>query len=116
MSSSLVRLLAALLGLHLQHARREASEDLGRVAGGIVFIVVGVALALLAIVLGHLALVEHLAPRLGHGFALLVVGAGDLTLALPLLLAGRARLRKPILAGTRELVRETVATLSAPPA
>jgi hypothetical protein len=118
MTTGLARLIAALLGMHLQHARREASQDLGRVVVGIVLVVLAVTLILLAVILGHIALVEHLASawRLSAVGARLTVGAGDLIAAVPLLLVARLRLRKPILAETRELVRETVASLSAPPA
>lgn len=114
LGAGLVRLIASLLGLHLQHAQREAAHDLERLVGGFLVLLVGLALGLFALLFAHVALIEHLASALHYGRvpALLLVAAGDLVLSVPLYVVGRLRLRKPILTETRELVRQTVASLS----
>ncbi|MCC6521924.1 MAG: phage holin family protein [Polyangiaceae bacterium] len=117
LGAGLVRALGTMLGLHLQYAQREAVNDLGRILGGALLILVGVVLALVAVLFGHLALSDYLATALPCTpmQAFLLVAAGDLVLGLPLILVGRARVKKPILAETRALVRRTVTSLSESP-
>ena len=99
--------------MHLEHAQREASSDLGRLTGGLVLVVAGALFAACALVVAHGAAVWALREYtvLGWLYSLLAVAGGDLLLALLLLLGGRAKLRKPILKDTRQLIRRTVKSL-----
>jgi uncharacterized membrane protein YqjE len=110
----LMRSLGVLLQAHLQHAQREASTDIGRLVAGVfligaagLFLGLAVMLAELAAVVATTALLRG--DRLG---ALLIVGAGNLLLTLLLALWARAKLRRPLLRETRELLRRTVSSLT----
>lgn len=106
----LVRALGAVLGVHIQYAQREAKSDMGRVLGGILLLGVALLFVALAVVFGHVALAYYLAlaTALDPLGAVVVVAAGDLGLAVLLVLVGRARLKKPVLQETRTLVKRTV--------
>lgn len=113
----LVRAVGAMLGLHIQYAQREVRGDLGRLLTGVVLLVVGLLLLFVALLLGHAGLILYLARAvrgLGPMRAALIVAGGDLVLALLVLLAGRARLNKPILQQTRALVRRAVSSIAEP--
>jgi len=109
-----LRAVGALLGVHIQYARREAATDIGRMVAGIVLLVLAVIIALFALALGHGALVIYLkdATRLTLWGAVLSVAGGDMLLALALLLLGRSRLKRPIMVQTRTLVKKTVTSMS----
>jgi hypothetical protein len=106
----LARALGAVLGVHIQYAQREAKDDMGRVIGGIALLVTAAVFVVFAILFGHLALAYYLASatKLSMMGAVGVVGAGDLALAIMLVLVGRGRLKKPVLKETRSLVKRTV--------
>jgi hypothetical protein len=108
---TLLRVFAAMLGLHIRHAQKEVGRDVERVIGAIVLLAVGGVLGMLALVLGHLALIHYLTPIIGRLRAVLAVAGGDLFVALVLFLTARRRLKKPMLVETRAMVRRTVATL-----
>ncbi len=108
--TGLARALAAVLGVHVQYAQREAKTDIGRIVGGIVILVVAGVFVVFAILFGHLALAYYLAAATALNMmgAVGAVAAGDLALATMLLLLARARLKKPVLAQTRSLLKQTV--------
>ncbi|MEM9695640.1 MAG: phage holin family protein, partial [Myxococcota bacterium] len=87
--------LGTVAGLHLQYAQREAADDAGRVLSGVGLAAVGALLFAVALGLAHVALVLYLAAAtpLAPWGAVLVVAAGDLGLAVVLLLIARLRLR-----------------------
>lgn len=105
-----MRALGSVLGVHIEYAQREAKSDIGRVVFGVVLLVVAALFAMFALLFGHVALAFRLStlPALGTLGAIGVVAAGDLGLAILLLLIGRSRLHKPVLAQTRSLVKRTV--------
>jgi hypothetical protein len=106
-----------MLGLHVQYAQQEARSDLGRVLGAVALLVIGLLLLFMALLLGHAGLVFYLSravPGLGAIRAALLVAGADLVLGLLALLAGRARLSKPVLQQTRALIRRTVSSLTEP--
>lgn len=105
--------LGTMAGLHLQYAQREAANDAGRVLSGVLVGVFGALLLAVAVVMSHVALVVYLlqATQLGLLGSVLAVGAGDLGLGLVLLSTARARLKRPVLKQTRDLVRQTVERL-----
>jgi hypothetical protein len=108
-----LKALGTILGVHIQYAQQEAASDLGRVVTGVVLLVLGGLFALVALLVAHAALVFHLSrvlPTTVVGAAL-IVAAGDVLLVVVLALAGRARLRRPIMQQTRTLVRRTVTSL-----
>jgi hypothetical protein len=109
----LVRALGAMVGVHIEHAKHEAANDLGRILAGVLMLVLGVLVAAMALMLGSYALVLLVDKKtaLDRLQSALVVGAGDLTLALTLVLVGVGRLKKPVLKETRALVRRTAQSL-----
>lgn len=111
--SGMMRAGSALAGVHIEHAQREASNDLGRLTAGLVLIVASGLFAACALLVAHGAAVWALREYtiLGWLYSLLAVLGGDLLLALLLLLGGRAKLRRPILKDTRQLLRRTVKSL-----
>ena len=111
---TLVRAFAAMLGLHMRYAQREALNDAERLVGALLLVVAGAVLGLFGLLFAHLALMDHLATRMARSHAVLVVAGGDLLLAMMMLLVARARLRRPVLVETRAMVRRTMATLSEP--
>ena len=112
--TTLVRAVAAMLGLHVRYAQREAANDAGRVVGALMLVVAGAVLGLFGLLFAHLALMDHLTTLMPRSRAVLVVAGGDFSLAMMLLLVARARLRKPVLVETRAMVRRTMATLTEP--
>ena len=114
LASRVLKALSILFGVHLEFAQREAKDDLGRIAAGLMLLVAGALFVLFALGLGELAAVlwVHRARGLPYSSALLVVAATDAALALLCLLVARARLRKPILRETRGLVKRTVGALT----
>ena len=106
----LVRALGSVLGVHIQYAQREARTDMGRVISGVVLLGIAALFVMLAVLFGHVALAYYLslATKLDALGAVAVVGAGDLGIAVLLVLIGRARLKKPVLEQTRTLVKRTV--------
>ena len=111
---TVVRAFAAMLGLHMRYAQREAAHDAERLVGALLLVVVGAVLGLFGLLFGHLALMDYLTTLMPRSQAVLVVAGGDLLLAVMMLLVARARLRKPVLVETRAMVRRTMATLSEP--
>jgi glycerol dehydrogenase-like iron-containing ADH family enzyme len=111
--SGLARALAVLLGLHLQHAQQEASNDAGRLVAGVWLLAAGTVFALLGIAVGELGAAWAIHHHLGLDWlrTLLLLAGADLLLGLLLVLWARAKLRKPLLQQTRELLRRTVAGL-----
>lgn len=109
-TAGLVRALGSVLGVHIEYAQREAKSDIGRVVVGVVLIVAAALFAMFALLFGQVVLAYRLSnlPALGAMGAIGVVAAGDLALAIVLLLIGRSRLDKPVLAQTRSLVKRTV--------
>ena len=110
----LLRSLGVLLRAHMQHAQQEACSDVGRVVGALVLLLAAGLFASLAVLLGEFAAVWAVRHYGGLDWprSLLIVGGADLLVALVLLLWGRARMRRPILKQTRELLRQTVTTLT----
>ena len=110
----LVRAAGSLVGVHLQHAQQEASNDAGRMIGGAVLLAAGAVFVVLAVLLGHAAAVYALRQHtvLDWLRAMLAVAGADLLIALVLLLRGRGRLHRPILKETRQLVRRTVQSIT----
>lgn len=108
--SGLVRALGTVLGVHVQYAQREAKNDVGRIFGGVVILAVATLFVLFAVLFGHVALAYYLAAatKLDMMGAIGVTAAGDLALAVLLLLIARSRLKKPVLQQTRSLVKQTV--------
>lgn len=114
LATGLIRAAGSLLGVHLQHAQREASGDLGRVVTGVALLAVGALFLLLAVVVGHAAAVYALRTYtvLDWLRAALAVAGGDLLLALLLVLWGRGLLKRPLLKETRQLVKRTARALT----
>ncbi len=108
--------LGTMAGLHLQYAQREAADDAGRVFSGVLLAALGVLLVAVALVMGHVGLVVYLhqATKLDLLGSVLAVGAGDLGMGLVLMITARARLKRPVLKQTRDLVRQTVERLVEP--
>lgn len=111
---SVLRTVGTLLGLHVQHAQREAKGDLGRVLKGVVLVLVGALLAAFALAMGHVAAMLALTELtvLTPWQAAAAVAGGDLLAGVILASAGRAALKRPILKETRLLVRKTVTSLA----
>jgi len=105
-----------MAGLHLQYAQREAATDAGRLFSGVILGVFGMLLLGAAVAMSHVALVVYLteATPLRLLGAVLAVGAGDLGLGFLALVSARARLKRPLLKQTRDLVRQTVEQLVGP--
>jgi hypothetical protein len=114
LASGLVRAAGSLVGVHLQHAQREATGDLGRVITGVALLAAGAVFVVLAVIMGHVAAVYALRQYtiLDWLRSTLAVAGADLLLALILLLRGRGLLRRPLLKETRQLVKRTVEALS----
>jgi uncharacterized membrane protein len=108
--TALFKALGAMLGVHIQYAQREAADDFGRVAGAVALFVVAALIMLVGLLVAHAAAVFAVREALGASLtrAALYVAGGDLAVVMLLVLAGRARLKRPILAQTRTLVRRTV--------
>jgi len=108
--------LGALLGVHVEYARREAATDIGRMVSGVALLAVGVLLLLVAVALLHVAAVLYVEEQtqLNLWGSVLSVGGADVLLALLLMLVGRSRLKRPILVQTRSLVRKTVTSIAEP--
>jgi hypothetical protein len=108
--SGLMRAFGTVLGVHVQYAQREAKSDIGRIVAGVVLLVVAALFVAFAVLFGHMALAYYLAgaTTLNMMGAVGVIAAGDLGLALLLLLVARSRLNKPVLRETRSLVKQTV--------
>jgi hypothetical protein len=111
--AGLMRALGVLLGLHLQHAQQEASNDAGRLIAGIMLLGAGLFFALLALAVAEAGGVWaiHHSLRLDWLWSALVVAGANLLLALLLVVGARAKLRKPLLQQTRQLLRRTVSGL-----
>lgn len=111
--AALIKALGTMLGVHIQYAQREAADDLGRVVGAVVLFVAAALFALVALLVGHAALVFYLTKALAMDLlrATLWVFGGDLLVVALLALAGRARMKRPILEQTRTLVRRTVTSI-----
>ncbi|MBW2529194.1 MAG: phage holin family protein [Deltaproteobacteria bacterium] len=114
LASGLIRAAGSLVGVHLQHAQREASGDLGRVVTGVALIGAAAVFLVLAVVIGHVAAVYALQKLtvLDWLRSALAVAGGDLLIALVLLVRGRSLLRRPLLKETRQLVKRTVESLT----
>lgn len=114
LASGLIRAAGSLVGVHLQHAQREATGDLGRVITGVALLAAGAVFVVLAVIMGHVAAVYALRQYtiLDWLRSTLAVAGADLLLALILLLRGRGLLRRPLLKETRQLVKRTVQALS----
>ena len=112
----ILRALGALLGVHVEYARREAATDIGRMVSGVALLAVGVLLLLVAVALLHVAAVLYVEEQtqLNLWGSVLSVGGADVLLALLLMLVGRSRLKRPILVQTRSLVRKTVTSIAEP--
>jgi putative superfamily III holin-X len=113
--AALLRALGALLGVHIQHAKTEAANDLGRILVGVCLMLLGVLVTAMALMLGSYALVLYVdrVSSLDRLQAAIAVGGIDLCVALLFVLMGVRRLRKPVLKETRALVRRTAETLTA---
>ncbi len=108
--SAVLKALGAMLGVHIQYAQREAADDFGRVVGAVALFVVAALVMLVALLVAHAGAVFYAREALGISLAraALYVAGGDLALVALFVLAGRARLKRPILEQTRTLVRRTV--------
>jgi hypothetical protein len=111
----LFRVVRALLGAHLESAQRELQRDAARVG-------LGVALLAVALVLGGVTflfvdagavLLLHDLAGLEWWLAFVLVGGVNAACTLVLALAGRAKLRGPVLVETRAMTKSTVAVLRA---
>ncbi len=111
--ATVLKALGTMLGVHIQYAQREAADDLGRVAGALVMFVLAALFALVALLIGHAALVFYLSRALHADLLVssLWVFGGDVLAVAVLALAGRARIKRPILEQTRTLVRRTVTSM-----
>ncbi len=110
----LLRTLKALLDLHLETAKREASTDLGRVGLALLLFALSFCVLLSALLFVHLAAAAALdaSTELPRWAVMLVIAGADLLIGLLLWAVGRARIRKPMLTKTRGLIRKTVSVLS----
>ncbi|MBM4375057.1 MAG: phage holin family protein [Deltaproteobacteria bacterium] len=110
------RALLTLLGVHLEHAREEASSDGRRVLRALLLLVVALVLLVFALVSLQALAVVSLHDALGFTWAgALAVSVGvDFAGMTLLLVAARARLSEPVLVRTRALVRRTVDALREP--
>ncbi|MBM4358147.1 MAG: phage holin family protein [Deltaproteobacteria bacterium] len=112
----LLRAFGTLLGVHVEHAREEASSDVRRVREALVFALLAAIVGACGIVVLHLALILELRVRFGIASveAMLVVVGIDAIVCGLLVGRARSRLARPMMAKTRALVRRTVASLTEP--
>ena len=104
----------SIVSMHVEVAAREAARDRKRVVGGAVLVLVGAILFGLLLVMLHVAGAFYLRERFGRPWtecALAVAGA-DLVLGLVFLLAGRGRMRGPIMPETRSMIARTMDALT----
>lgn len=111
-----LRAVGILLGVHVEHAQREARSDALRLLGALVWAVLAAIFVALALFAGHAALVVELYREYGFALSdsLAVVAVADLLLCVVCVLFFRARAKRPILVQTRSLVRRTVSSLTDP--
>ncbi len=111
--AGLLRAVKALLSLHVETAKQEATDDLGRVGGGLLLLVFALFVFFIALLFLHVAgaMALHTYANLDIWAAMLIVTGIDLLVGTTAWLMGRSRLRKPVLKKTRKLVGETVKVL-----
>lgn len=107
------RAFELLFSVHAKLAKREAEDDLRRIATGVLFGALAIALVAFALVLGHAAAVLAVERRFQWGYPASIgaVAGTDAALALFLLLLARARFRAPVLPETRAMVKKATAVL-----
>jgi hypothetical protein len=107
------RAFELLFSVHARLARREAGDDLRRIATGVALAVLALGLVSFALIPGQAAAVLAVERRFQWGYPASIgaVAGADVFLALVLLLIARARLSAPVLPETRAMVKKAAAVL-----
>jgi hypothetical protein len=110
-----VRVARTLLSLHLEVAHKEATADVDRLVSAAVLIVGGGLFFTAALFVAHVVAVVVLVDSTGMSrlASLGVLAAGDVALGALLVLAGKRRMKGPVLKETRALMKRTARDFSA---
>ena len=109
----LAKVIGRLFGVHLSAAQQEAGRDLGRIMGALAVLIAGAIFMAMVLLLLNAAFVVALVEQrqLPWSQAILAAAATNAVLGIVTLLLGRHRLKRPLFAQTRGLVKQTVTAL-----
>ena len=105
-------LLSVLVDLHLDVAVQEASYERRRLIGGLIFLGVGIGLLSIAgLLLQGVAIFFAHSRGLNWMAAIATVATGDALLGILLLVAGKARLKGPVMIQTQARLARSMSML-----